>query len=363
MNIAPYTEVHRPLYHFSPVEGWIGDPDGMIRYQGRYHVFWWGHAESHDLVHWQQRPYPMLGGDGLVDDYWSGSVVVDKENSGGFRTGEQPPMVAIYTIYNTSADRQTQGLSISQDYTSFHFYPQNPVLDTGALTARDPLVFWYEPTTRWIMVIALPEARKVRLYASRNLHTWEHLSDFGPAGVHEQPWEVPDLFPLAVDGDPQHVKWVMLVSVSPNRVQYFVGNFDGQQFTLDTSMTGSEGGADVRWLDFGPDYYAVRTYRDYDGDDPRTVTMGWMGNWEYAQVVPTLWGKGTLALPRELALRSDGHDLRLVQLPLPAFEQLRANKVRLAAFVLSGLRPLTEFVPQRNTYELDITFTLTSTLR
>lgn len=512
---AQYTEVFRPQFHFSPMSGWIGDPDGMIRYNGTYHVFWWGHAVSDDLVYWSEQPYPMVGDDGSFV-YYSGSVVVDKQNTSGFARGDQPPMIAIYTMHNKTAGDETQGLSISHDYTSFVYYDQNPVLDAEQDAFRDPQVFFHEETNRWIMVIAFPEDRKVSFYASKDLKRWGHLSDFGPVGARSQLWEVPDLFKLPVDGDPDTTRWVLLCGMGPNRVQYFVGNFDGTRFTLDPaangyllrgegipgtvfadfenglpdgwtidgeqvavgpgdnlgfykltghlgsgflstytpdSLSGDRGivtvtsppfvieknvinflvsggihfddtsvnlivdGAVVRsatggnttymkwvgwdvselkgaeaqiqivdnytagdfghinvdhivfsdvlmesgrehanWLDFGPDYYAARTYRDYDNVEDRTVIMAWMGNWEYARDVPTTWGKGTLALPREIELRSYAGGLRIVQRPLPALEKLRQEEVRLQELELEDVRLLQEFRPRRNTYEIDVTF-------
>lgn len=113
----------------------------------------------------------------------------------------------------------------------------------------------------------------------------------------------------------------------------------------------------ANWLDFGADYYAVRTYRDYDNAETRTVTMGWMGNWEYAREVPTSWGKGALALPREIELRSYAGGLRLTQRPIPALEGLRQSETQTANLRLDpGSVPLVGFTPPRNTYELDVTF-------
>ncbi len=515
---VPYTETFRPRYHFSPVSGWIGDPDGMVRFDGIYHVFWWGHATSKDLVHWTQQPYPMLGGDPTFY-YASGSVVVDKQNSSGFASGSQPPMIAIYSMHNNATGIETQGLSISHDYTNFNFYDQNPILTSEQPGFRDPQVFFDDQTKRWVMIIAFPDDRKVSFYASDDLKHWEHLSDFGPIGARSQVWEVPDLFKLPVDGDPAKSKWVLLCGMGPNREQYFIGNFDGKRFTLDPAANGyllrgegipgtvladfehglpdgwkAEGrpivvgtgddlgyykvtgylgssflstyppisysgdpgtvkvtsprfviaknainflvsgaeysdntgvtlvinGAVVRsaggdrtsqmkwvgwdvsefkgaqaqiqivdestaggsghinldhilfsdilmktsreqanWLDFGPDYYAVRSYRNYDQIEMPTITMGWIGNWEYAQDVPTSWGKGTLALPRTLKLRTDSGGLHLVQKPLSAIAELRQNERQVGKSIINGTRPLAEFRPQHNTYEIDATFKVT----
>lgn len=515
-----YQQDYRPQYHFSAAKGWLGDPDGMIRYNDLYHVFWWGHAESKDLVHWNERIQPMIGDDGSFV-YYSGSVVVDEGNSSGFAVDPgQPPMVAIYTMHDKASGEETQGLSISYDYVTFVYYDQNPVLDAEQPAFRDPQVFHHPETDRWIMVITLPDERKVSFYASQDLKHWQHLSDFGPIGARSQLWEVPDAFRLSVDGDPNHQRWVLLVGMGPNREQYFVGDFDGERFTLDPAVNGFllrgeglpgavfadfEGGlpegwtsegdqvavgsgdnlgsyqtsgflgagflstytpgsqtgdrgvvtvtspefiisssfinflvaggshgkkasvnllvegneelsatgdnsevmkwmswdvagyagkkariqiVDTRtsadhghvsvdhimfadtpmengrehalWLDFGADYYAVRTYRDYDDVEDRVVTMGWLGNWEYANDVPTSWGKGALALPREIGLESYAGGLRIVQAPIPALQELRQEQVQIEDRVLAeGVVPLSEFQPARNTYEIDAAFEIT----
>nr|WEI57577.1 putative GH32 family protein [Hypsibius dujardini] len=353
-NSWKYTQKFRPQFHFSPAEGWIGDPDGMIRFDNLYHVFWWGHAVSDDLVHWKELAYPMKGDNGSFL-YFSGSVVVDKQNSSGFGTGEKPPMIAIYTMHDQYTKDETQGLSISQDYKTFTYYDKNPVLDAEQAAFRDPTVFFHEPSKRWIMVITLPEERKVSFYASADLKQWTHLSDFGPMGATSQVWEVPDLVEMPLDGDAKHTKWVLFCGMGPNRVQYFVGDFDGTRFTPDPATTT---GQQVHWLDYGPDYYAARTYRDYDGVEQRTVMMAWMGNWEYADKVPTTWGKGTLALPRELTLKTSPEGVRIVQKPIPALEMLRQDEVQTKQMRLEGTMQLTAFAPRRNTYELDASFTI-----
>lgn len=511
-----YQQPYRPQYHFSPAGGWLGDPDGMVRFQDLYHVFWWGHAESKDLVHWNERLQPMVGDDRSFV-YYSGSVVVDLENTSGFAVDpQQPPMIAIYTMHDKGSNEETQGLSISYDYKTFIYYDQNPVLDSERPAFRDPQVFYDASYSRWIMVITLSDDRKVSFYASTDLKHWEHLSDFGPVGAQSQVWEVPDIFPLTVDGDPNHKDWVLLCGMGPNRVQYFIGDFDGKSFTLKPELNGyllrgeglpgevfadfenglpegwlvegddltlgeeqqpgsqktsgflgafflstftpgtetgnrgktqvhspvfqiekkyinflisggkynnqssvsllvdgepvrtasGEGAGEMKWaswdvsdlrgkdaqirirddvtnadyghvnidhilfsdspalsgqehanwLDYGADYYAVRTYRDYDNAENRTVTMGWMGNWEYASDVPTSWGKGALALPREIALVSFAGGLRIVQRPIPALEGLRQAPVRLERRQVVGSAQLSEFRPLRNTYEIDATF-------
>ncbi len=232
-----YSGKFRPQYHFSPVKGWIGDPDGTVHYNGTYHLFWWGHAESPDLVHWKQRPFPQVNLPGV--DSGSGSVIVDLHNDSGFAIdGQNPPMLAFFTIFDAGDGHQAPGLAVSYDYTRFGYYDQNPLIVHEEKGFRDPHVFFHEPTRRYVMAIAIADQRKVGFYGSKDLKVWEHLSDFGPVGAHSQVWECPDLFQMAVDGDPNNKKWVMLVGMGPNTEQYFIGDFDGEKFTLDSAASG-----------------------------------------------------------------------------------------------------------------------------
>lgn len=222
-----YSEDLRPQYHFTPPEGWIGDPNGLIYHDGEYHLYYWGHAVSEDLVHWEHLPRAM-------SDIMSGSVVIDRDNSSGLGTDDNPPWVAIFSVVYPETHIQAQEIAYSLDSgISWTKYEGNPVLDIGSTEFRDPQVFWYEPDERWIMVIALAEERKVSFYASDDLKKWDHLSDFGPAGADGGVWECPDLFPLPVDGDQNNIKWVLQVDVQPVGGQYFIGQFDGEKFIAD----------------------------------------------------------------------------------------------------------------------------------
>lgn len=253
------TPEHRPAYHFSPAKNWINDPNGLVFHEGVYHLFFqhnplgdgwgnmsWGHATSTDLVHWEEQPVaiPFDANEGV----FSGSVVVDHENRSGFGTAENPPMVAMYTSAYTAASGregiQAQSLAYStDDGQTWVKYSGNPVLDIGSREFRDPKVFWYEPANEWRMVAVIANEHTVKIWRSANLKDWTHLSDFGPRNATGGLWECPDLFPLAVDGDPANVKWVMLVSLNPGGIaggsgtQYFVGDFDGTTFTPDGPAT------------------------------------------------------------------------------------------------------------------------------
>jgi sucrose-6-phosphate hydrolase SacC (GH32 family) len=248
-NPAVYQERYRPQFHFSPAQNWMNDPNGLIYFQGEYHLFYqhnpfgdewghmsWGHAVSKDLVSWEHLPIALPE---LKDRMaFSGCVVVDKTNSAGFQKGTEPPLVAIYTGYRQSDGWQAQFLAYSHDRgRTWTDYSQHPVLDISSTDFRDPNVFRFGD--EWRMVIALPTERKVAFYRSKDLKRWEHLSDFGPQGAVGGAWECPDLFPLKV-ADENMTRWVLQVDLDRNGYaggsggQYFIGDFDGNEFRLDS---------------------------------------------------------------------------------------------------------------------------------
>ena len=266
----PASEQYRPYLHFSPERNWMNDPNGLVYDDGTWHLFFqhnpygtrwgnmsWGHATSTDLVHWEEQPIAIpqtFDDEGrAVEDIFSGSVVVDEHNTSGLGTAENPPMVAIYTsaytpAHPTLAGKQAQSLAYSTDGgTTWTKYAGNPVLDRGSANFRDPKVFRYtNPATGesyWVMVAVEALQYRVVLYRSDDLKTWTHLSDFGPANATGGIWECPDLFPLAVDGDPANTKWVLVVNLNPGSVaggsggQYFVGDFDGTTFTSESTVS------------------------------------------------------------------------------------------------------------------------------
>ena len=252
-----YTETYRSQYHFSPRRGWIGDPCGFVHHNGRYRMYWWGGLESTDFTGYDEfSPFCMKGEDENIS-YFTGSVVIDEDNTAGFGRGAY---VAVYTAFEKDSKKQAQAISYSTDGgRTFHYYEGNPVLDINSTEFRDPTVFFHKPTRRWVMVVAKALEKKVGIYTSPDLKQWTWASDFGPAGDQEKSWECPDLFQLPVDGNPDDTRWVMVVSVNWAQVQYFVGNFDGTTFTLVDGHPSKP-----LYVDKGLDYYAVRTFRDYE---------------------------------------------------------------------------------------------------
>ncbi|WP_285114335.1 GH32 C-terminal domain-containing protein [Leifsonia sp. fls2-241-R2A-40a] len=231
----------RPYYHYTPQQNWMNDPNGLIYYGGKYHLFYqynatgntggnasWGHAVSTDLTHWKQLPIAIPSD--ADEEVWSGSVVNDSKNSSGLGTGKTGPLVAIYTSAPRATGVQRQSIAYSNDGgTTWTKYANNPVIDIGSHNFRDPKVFWYAPANQWRMVVALSDQHRVAIYGSSNLKDWTEQSEFGPDGVTSAVWECPDLFPMQLDGKTDVTKWVLTVSVA-GRAEYFVGTFDGTTF-------------------------------------------------------------------------------------------------------------------------------------
>ena len=261
----------RPRYHFTPPQNFMNDPNGLVFLDGEYHLFYqhnpqgdkwghmsWGHAVSRDLLHWEHLPLALAEENGIM--IFSGSAVADPANTSGLcGTAPASCLIAIYTGHTEK--RQTQNLAFSHDRgRTWTKYDGNPVIDLSRGDHRDPKVFWYEPTKRWIMVSVLAGARRVRFLSSKDLKHWETLSDFGPEGSTGGAWECPDLFELPVEGEPGSSRWVLDVDLNPggrvggSGAQYFVGRFDGQRFV-------NENPDDLTlWVDYGKDFYASQSY-------------------------------------------------------------------------------------------------------
>ena len=369
-----YNEKHRPQIHFTPKEMWMNDPNGMVYHKGQYHLFYqyypedivwgpmhWGHAVSKDLIHWTHMPISLYPDSlGLI---FSGSAVVDKMNTSGFGSRENPPLVAVYTYHSQAkeksgrTDYQYQGIAYStDDGQTWNKYEGNPVLENqGIKDFRDPKVFYHEESSNWVMILAVKD--HVELWGSENLKEWSKLSDFGSEyGAHGGVWECPDLFPLNVEGE-STPKWVMIVSLNPggpnggSATQYFVGDFDGTTFTPDTDKSS------IKWIDYGPDNYAGVTWSDSPGD--RKIFLGWMSNWAYAQELPTRTWRGATTLPRDVALTRVNNDLFVKSSVADELAVIGAEKEELGAlrvdktlaFSGHGFEPANQFI-LRGTFEV-----------
>jgi len=332
-----YKEMHRPQVHFSPREKWINDPNGMVYHNGIYHLFFqyypdstvwgpmhWGHATSKDLIHWQQQPIALYPDS--LGYIFSGSAVVDKNNTSGFGKTGQAPLVAIFTHHDPRGEKegrnnfQNQSIAYSLDNgKTWTKYAGNPVLKNPGITDfRDPKVMWYESQKKWIMTLATKDC--ITFYSSPDLKNWKKESEFGKElGAHGGVWECPDLFSLNDNGKQV---WVLIVNLNPggpnggSATQYFMGNFNGSKFTPMDSKT--------RWLDYGPDEYAGITWSNTGS---RKLFLGWMSNWLYANVVPTATWRNAMTIPRELKLKRIGREIYVASTPVTELNGIRLNPV------------------------------------
>lgn len=375
--LTEFNEPHRLQFHFTPPSGWMNDPNGMVYHDGEYHLFYqhnpdstvwgpmhWGHAVSEDLLHWEHLPIALYPDS--LGTIFSGSAVVDVNNTSGLGTEDNPAMVAIFTYHHAEMeqqgrdDYQTQGIAYSLDNgRSWTKYEGNPVLpNPGIRDFRDPKVSWYEEGQKWVMALAVQD--RISFYSSPNLIDWERESDFGQGiGAHGGVWECPDLFPLSMDGTNEQ-KWVLLVSINPggpnggSATQYFVGNFDGTDFVLDSEF---EAGLDEEgiWIDYGKDNYAGVTWSNIPEEDGRRIFMGWMSNWQYANVVPTGNWRSAMTVARSLSLENTAEGYRLTSKPVNEIENIYAERYSLESQQVSESFQISEKLPfNTSTYALSL---------
>jgi fructan beta-fructosidase len=306
----------RPIYHFTPLKNFMNDPNGLVYVNGEYHLFYqynplgvtwghlcWGHATSKDYLQWSHQPIALYEENGVM--IFSGSAVVDENNTTGFRqNGErnQPaPIIAVYT--GASPQLQTQNLAFSLDNGhTWTKYSGNPILDIGSNNFRDPKIFWHSPTQSWVMVVALAKQHILSIYTSPDLLNWTFKNNFNPGGLFEDNWECPDLFELPIQAETGHA-WVIKIDCDTG--WYFIGDFDGSTFTATQPP---------EHIDYGPDFYACQTWSHLPPGQHSLI--GWMANWHYAKFLPTNPWRGIMTIPRKICLRRFPAGLRLVQQPI-----------------------------------------------
>jgi sucrose-6-phosphate hydrolase SacC (GH32 family) len=319
-----YMEKGRPQVHYSAQRGWINDPNGLVYDEGEYHMYFqhnpygwqwgnmhWGHAVSNDLIHWQQLKeaiYPVIEKNttGRGDAAFSGSAVVDPENTSGFRKDGIDPIIAIYT-----STGRGECLKMSYDKgRSFVDYEGNPILKHNG---RDPKVFWYAPGKHWVMVvwesgmtknISLGQEVSLRqhsIYTSPDLKNWTYQS--GISGFYE----CPELFKLPVEGEPGLSKWVMYDADG----RYVLGDFNGKKFIIDQDFTRYENG--------GGYFYASQTFNN--SPDGRRIQVGWGRN----ITNPGMPFNQALLFPCELKLRKTLNGYRLCPTPIREINTLHQN--------------------------------------
>jgi len=313
-----YKEKHRPQFHFSSKRGWNNDPNGMMYYGGEYHLFYqhnpfgwpwgnmtWGHAVSKDLVHWEEL------GDALHPDEWgtmfSGSGVVDWNNTTGFQTGDEPPLICIYSnagdVNPWSRGKPfTQGIAYSNDRgRTWTKYEGNPVQGHLNEGNRDPKVIWWEKTQEWVIVLYLVDDR-MAFFRSEDLKRWELQS------ILQSFHECPELFQLPVDGDENNKKWILYGAAG----DYFIGDFDGSHFTPE--------GEAIRY-NYGDAFYASQTFSDIPKEDGRRIQIGW------ATIdTPGMPFNQMMNFPATLTLRTTPDGIRMCPMPVKEIEKLYTRR-------------------------------------
>lgn len=327
-------EKYRPLFHHTPLYGWMNDPNGMYYRDGVWHLYYqynpygskwqnmtWAHSSSKDLINWEHHPLAIEpNGLGSV---FSGSCVIDTANTAGFGADE------VIALYTSAGKNQIQSLAhSSDDGMTFEIYPGNPVLTLDS-EARDPNMFWNNETDEWNLLLAHALDHEMLIFTSPDLKTWTLQSAFGKGlGAQDGVWECPDLLRLPVEGTDGY-KWLLICNLNPGGVfggsatQYFVGDFDGKTFKVDTRADGT---VPVKWMDYGKDHYATVSW--HNAPDNRHVVIGWMSNWQYAAEVPTRQFRSANTLPRDLSLTkgADG-EYWLKTVPSPETDALRGKRI------------------------------------
>ena len=315
-------ERFRPVYHHTPVYGWMNDPNGMFYKDGVWHLYYqwnpygsqwenmhWGHSTSRDLIHWQAEPMAL-------EPDWLGAIF-----SGSCVTrGDE--VVAMYT---TAGHHQTQSIAFSNDGgRTFQKFSGNPVLTADVPDFRDPRPFWNEDIKAWNLILAV--GQEMRIYSSQNLTDWTYESSFGKEyGNHGGVWECPDLFEIK-DETLNIKKWVLICNINPggpfggSATQYFVGQFDGHKFTCESMPKVT------KWMDYGKDHYATVSF--YNAPEKRHVVLAWMSNWQYANQVPTKQYRSGNSIPRDLGLFNFGEETYVSVVPSKEMLAMRGAKVR-----------------------------------
>ena len=325
------TEQFRPVYHHTPLYGWMNDANGLVYKDGEYHLYFqynpygskWGN------MHWEHLA-PAIARDTL-GHIFSGSSIVDQENVAGYGVG------SILVFYTSASDKngQIQCLAFSKDNgRTFTKHEKNPILcpADGLRDFRDPKVFRYEPEDKWVMIVSAD--KEMRFYDSKNLKDWNYMSSFGEGyGVQPCQFECPDMVELPVDGDLNRKKWALIVNVNPgcyfggSATQYFTGDFDGKKFSCDSQPNVT------KWLDWGKDHYATVCFSN---TGERTIAVPWMSNWQYCNIVPTKQFRSANALPRELSLYTQDGEIYLSAAPVLEIKTLRKEKKEIPAFTVAN---------------------------
>ena len=325
-------EQYRPIFHFSPTENWMNDPNGLVYHKGEFHLFYqynpqgkhwgnicWGHAVSTNLIYWNKLPVAIHEDKKNDLMIFSGSCVVDKHNVSGLGDKNEI-IVAFYTQSKKDISKQSQSIAFSNDMgRTWEKFKSNPILESSHKAFRDPKVFWHKETSRWIMVVALSDIRHLQFYHSVDLINWKFESEYNNNTKTEGLWECPDIFQLPVKNKPDKKKWVLLLSGMHtykgfSGMHYMIGDFDGKKFKDEQ---------EINRLDYGKDFYAGYTWNNMPEGDERRILIGWASNWNYGSMFPTHPWRGVLSIPRELYLKEQNEKHIICQKPVIEYKKLR----------------------------------------
>lgn len=306
----------RPEYHFSPSNGWMNDPNGLVYNDGVYHLFYqagadsrrWDHATSTDLVNWTEHGTKIPDTESI--QAFSGGAVIDEHNTAGF--GDDA-LVALYTGHHDDGTEDQRLAYSTNNGRTVHKYEDNPILASDVGNWRDPNLFWYESEENWRMVVTRVAATEdraagVEIYSSEDLIDWTYESTYESGG---EGWECPSLYERPVEGSDE-TRWVMTVSpVETRTVEHHVGRFDGTEFDVEEVVT----------ADYGYDFYATQKWSNTPED--RGLQISWMNNWTYAMDTPTDGWRGAMTVPRTITLMDAEDDIEVRQTPAEEMTETR----------------------------------------
>jgi sucrose-6-phosphate hydrolase SacC (GH32 family) len=332
-----YDEKYRPQFHFTAAKNWLNDPNGMVFYDGEYHLFFqhnpggiqsgnlsWGHAVSRDMLHWTQLSHAIRPDE--RGPIWSGSAVVDVGNTAGLQSGKEPPIVCFYTVAGGTSDISkdqpfTQSIAVSNDRgRTFEKYAKNPVLGQIVNGNRDPKVLWHAPSKQWVMALYI-DGDRYALFGSPDLKKWTKLCDVVVPGSGE----CPDFFELPIDGNLSKTKWVFWGANG----RYLLGSFDGKVFTPEAGPFDSH---------FGRNRYAAQTFSDIPKTDGRRIQIAWMQGGDY----PGMPFNQQMSIPAVLTLKTFTDGVRLCTEPVKEVEDLREKHHAWSGKLAPGENPLAE---------------------
>jgi fructan beta-fructosidase len=329
-----FAQTARPVFHHTPPQNWVNDPNGLVYLDGEYHLFYqynpfgdkwghmsWAHAVSKNLQNWKSLPLALPeipNADGSTTMIFSGCAVVDSLNTSGlFAEGFKKGMVAIFTSHVSKPGKdigQHQSLAYSSDKgRTWKYFDKNPVLDIGLTNFRDPNVIWWPSEKKWIMTVVKPLDYIAQFYESKDLKSWKLMSEFGKKGDMTKIWECPSLVKIPVENSKES-KWVLMISSGHRQagylaMQYFVGDFDGKIFVAQKQD-------EVLYIDEGKDFYAAIPYFNLPKTQKNPIIIGWTNDWEYANEIPAKSYRGGFSIARKLSLYKDGDTFILKQSPI-----------------------------------------------